>query len=382
MANKYSRYNLQPYVSQYVNPMSVEVNELLRGRYDQNKESKDLIDRTLAQMEVMEGDKAILEGAKEDVRKELASIVEKGNYEDATLQVQDAANSVETNTGLLAARKSMANRKQEIEFQREARMKGIQILDFGHQASKNHVSYYYDKESESFVTDVYEPMSEQQLDYDKEMRDLLVTIKADSDGKGWEGITQHKADKVASLIYQNYLVSDAGAQDMRRLMELDLPQDIDVETRAQLAKNDIMKRIKGLTRQYVYNKVTAKKGDKNQSNGLIDGILKSGTTSTKGLITTTNPIDQSLRLLDLIKNSDKNDGNITQEIKYQQELIDQSVDQFIRRQAGTENASKVEETLRVYQELKNSYNQPGDEKYYELVKMLTINTNKSRISLS
>ena len=30
MANKYSRYQLQPFVSQYVDPQSVQVNDVLR----------------------------------------------------------------------------------------------------------------------------------------------------------------------------------------------------------------------------------------------------------------------------------------------------------------------------------------------------------------
>ena len=54
-------YQLQPFVSQYVDPQSVQVNQVLRQRYDQNKQGKDLIDRTLAQLEVMvEETKALL----------------------------------------------------------------------------------------------------------------------------------------------------------------------------------------------------------------------------------------------------------------------------------------------------------------------------------
>jgi len=40
MANKYSKYKLNPAVSNYVDPGSVKVNELLRARYDQTKRKK------------------------------------------------------------------------------------------------------------------------------------------------------------------------------------------------------------------------------------------------------------------------------------------------------------------------------------------------------
>ena len=56
MANKYSNYELKPYVSTYVNPYSVEVNTILRERYDNNKASVDLIDKTLGSKQVLEGD--------------------------------------------------------------------------------------------------------------------------------------------------------------------------------------------------------------------------------------------------------------------------------------------------------------------------------------
>ena len=45
MANRYSRYQLQPYQSVYVDPQVVNVNKILRQRYDQNKSFKDIIDR-------------------------------------------------------------------------------------------------------------------------------------------------------------------------------------------------------------------------------------------------------------------------------------------------------------------------------------------------
>ena len=47
MANKYSRYELTPYVTPYVNDQSVQINQLLRQRYDQNIASEDLLDSSV-----------------------------------------------------------------------------------------------------------------------------------------------------------------------------------------------------------------------------------------------------------------------------------------------------------------------------------------------
>ena len=97
MANKYSKYEIQPFVSNYVNPASVEVNQILRERFDKNRSGKDLIDRTLNSMEVMQGDQVILQDVKDNVRNILGSVYEQGNYEDAGLLVQDAASFVDGN---------------------------------------------------------------------------------------------------------------------------------------------------------------------------------------------------------------------------------------------------------------------------------------------
>ena len=148
MANKYSKYQITPFVSNYVDPASIQVNEILRERFDKNRAGKDLIDRTLNSMEVMQGDQVILQDVKDNVRNILGSVYEQGNYEDAGLLVQDAASFVDGNSGLLAAKKSMANRQLELDFIKQERMKGNYILDFGGDAVKGHSSYYFDKETE------------------------------------------------------------------------------------------------------------------------------------------------------------------------------------------------------------------------------------------
>ena len=332
-----------------------------------------MIDRTLAQLQVMEGDKALVEDAKKQVKGVLNNVNEQGNYEDAGLAIQDAANHVDQDPGIIAAKKSYENRAMELDFLRKARMEGKQVLDFGQGASENHVPYYFDKNTETFQSNIYEPASEQRLDYDAEMSGLLKTIKADSNGAGWEGITVGKADRVAAMMYGNYLESDAGKQDFRRLVELDLPGSLNDEQKQAMAKKDIMNRLKGFTRQYVYNKVTAPKAGSTATSalGLPLGIMTSGTTSTKG-ITNDKPQLQSLQNLSIIQNTTMSDEDKTARLSFNQGMMDDSVKAYLMNQ-GEAGQDKLDR----WGELQKAHNKPGDEKFFELTKMLTINTYDS-----
>tara|TARA_R100000995_G_scaffold84842_2_gene65160 strand:+ start:1894 stop:4434 length:2541 start_codon:yes stop_codon:yes gene_type:complete len=361
MANKYSKYQITPFVSDYVDPQSVQVNQILRQRFEKNKAGKDLIDRTLNTMEVMPGDQVILEDVKKNVRGMLGSVVEQGNYEDSGLIVQDAASWVDGHKGLYSAKQSMANRQLELNFIKEQRMQGNQVLDFGQDAAKSHSSYYYDTDKESFVADVYEPMSELMLDYDKEMRDLLVTIKPDQYG-GAEGISRAKTDRIASLLYNQYITTNAGIQDMKRLMQLELPQNVEEGERMQLAKKDILNRIRSLTRQYEYSKVTGTGGT--GVPGVVPGTTSSGTQSNALASETTEPVMTSLNNLMLLKSTEnQDDPAIQQQIQLHQQLIENTI-----KKAAKENNDPA-----LYQEweaIQNVLNQPGDEKFAELVNLL------------
>lgn len=311
MANKYSRYQLQDAPSQYVDPKKIEISSMLSERYDKNKQSKDLIDRALAQMDLMEGDKGHLERVKGDVKGMLNSHIEKKDWENSTLVIQDAANVVETDKGLLAAKKSMANRQEELEVIRKARLEGIEMLDFGADRAATHQSYFFDEESETFQSNVYEHASEKKLDYETKMTSLLKTIKADGTD-GWEGITTNKADRVAAMMYANYINSTEGRQDFKRLTQLELPQNLSPEEKADLAKKDIMHRLKGVTRQYVYNKYTVPKGGGNSSNGPIAGWTESTSSSSEGN-KPKNTMARGKDMINLLSNSEDKDNAVLQE---------------------------------------------------------------------
>lgn len=283
MANKYSRYELQPFESLYVDNKQPEIATLLSQRYDQNKQSKDLIERTLSQMQLLDGDKIHGERVKGAVKDMLKSHIDRGDWENSTLVVQDAAQLVTTDAGLIAANESFKIRQAEIQAIRDAKLNGIPMIDFGADYRKTHESYVYDEETDSYVTNIYEPMSEKMLDYRTRKEKMIGRIPADQRGN-FAGVTRGKTNKIANLVLDQY-ISDTheGQQEFRKLVEIDLPQSLPVEERIRLAKNAILEDFKEVARQQEFNKVTAPKGGGGGStvNGLKNGLAMLSTNSTK-----------------------------------------------------------------------------------------------------
>ena len=214
MANKYSKYELQPYVSQYVNPYSVEVSQILSDRWDKNKANIDLIDRTLGSIETMEGDRHHIENAKTGAKDKLRGWIEQGNLEDATLMVSEVMTDVESNRGVKLAQKSMQVRQTELDAINTATLNGIKMLDFGKGASSSHQSYYQDEDG-NMVENVYKPTSQKEHDYDAEMAGLIKGIKAD-----WSGISRSKADAISAEKVKTYLRGMVGQQDFDQLTKI------------------------------------------------------------------------------------------------------------------------------------------------------------------
>tara|TARA_R110002012_G_scaffold4248_4_gene19516 strand:+ start:11795 stop:14215 length:2421 start_codon:yes stop_codon:yes gene_type:complete len=249
MANKYSKYQLRPAVSNYVDPGSVKVNEILRERYDQNKAQKDLLDRTLSGINTLQGDQYIMENAKSDIRNKLSNIVSSGAYEDAGLIIQESITDLAGNKGVKAAQMSYENRQKELDFITKQRQQGIEILDFGKFKGEAHKSYMED-ENGKFVTNVYQPLSEPKLEYDEKMKQLFSSMKSNT----W-GITDANADKHATRMYGAYINSKEGAQDFRRLVELEYDESIPFDKRKEMAEQEIRQRMQTFARAHVHTKV-------------------------------------------------------------------------------------------------------------------------------
>ena len=72
MANKYSKYQLKPFASQYVDPQGDKIMEIYRKRYDQNKQKKNQLDQLYANINsVSTADEGILNQSKEQTKQSL-----------------------------------------------------------------------------------------------------------------------------------------------------------------------------------------------------------------------------------------------------------------------------------------------------------------------
>ena len=280
MANKYSRYELQPFPSLYVDNKRPEIAQLLAQRYDANKTSKDLIDRTLSQLELLDGDKAHLERVKTDVKGALKDHIENQDWENSSLVVHDAAQMVETDAGLIASNKSMQNRQAEITAMREAKLNGIPMLDFGEESRKAHQSYYYDDNAGTYVTNVYEPMMQQQLGYRAKKEDMIGKIPASQRGN-WMGVSRGKTNRTANLMVEQYITdTKEGIQEFQKLVEMDLPQSLPLEERSKMAKAQILMDFKEIARQQEFSRVAGGGGNDDAPRG-----AKPGTTFTSSITT-------------------------------------------------------------------------------------------------
>jgi len=266
MANQYSNYTLAPYVSQYVNPYSVEVNTLLRERFDTNKAQKDKIDATLGAWNTLEGDAHLVDKAKEQTRNKLSQFIEYGNYEDANMTISEVMADLEGDKGLKLAAQSYKIRTDELAWMSEMQVKhGANFLDFGRNDIKNHQSYYKNEDGE-FVENVYQPRNEKEHDYNKAMGSIVGNIRAD-----YTGISRGKADRIAEALIPTYMNSTEGDQDYRQLTQIHGMSH-------EEAVADIRGRLQSLTDQQIHRtKAAAIQGGANKMNG--NGTINKGYTA-------------------------------------------------------------------------------------------------------
>lgn len=241
MATANSKYTLAPIQSSYVNDGGQDVAGLLRQRYDANKQKYDTIERAAKNLDVLAGDQHLKDSAIQGIHDGIADTIRRGNYESAGGDIDSLANSFATNQGLQASSDSYAKRQEELKLQANITAQGGQIIDFGNITDENgnvighksdsHQSYYTDENGKTH-TNVYKGGAEHRLDTAAKMKSLIGTIAKDSSSltrlegdiagflKYGSGVSKRKADRVASDLYESYLSTDEGTQQMRELTEL------------------------------------------------------------------------------------------------------------------------------------------------------------------
>ena len=93
MANKYSRYELKPYIRPYVDDNSVNINKLLRSRYEANLAANDVLDDALQSMTVadFQEDQELANELRTETRGRLENMAERGDYESLGMAVRNEA---------------------------------------------------------------------------------------------------------------------------------------------------------------------------------------------------------------------------------------------------------------------------------------------------
>ena len=295
MANKYSRFQLRPYESNYIDPGSVAVSGVLRKRYDDNRSSYDMLTRAANSINTLEGDRHIKENALKKVESDFQRTIEVGNFENAGRVVSDSTNDFIGNRGLQLAQQSYANRQQELKTIDQLRANGKQVLDFnqvrdtdpnsetfgqitGHRTDA-HSSYYQDPNGGEMIENVYRSGSEMQLDYTQRMESLLAGIAKDGGGsklgpaeiQGFlkymksSGVSRSKANRVVQAALEAYIDSDEGTQDYRRLTEIEGLSDDE-------AKIDMVNRLSAVAEKQIgsvttphYMQIPTSKNDSNSN---------------------------------------------------------------------------------------------------------------------
>ena len=242
MATANSKYSLAPIQSSYVDPGTVQVASILRQRYDENKSKYDMINRAAQNLNVGGGDQHLKDSALQGIQDSIEGTVRRGNFEMAGGTIDDLATDFATNEGLQVANQSYNKRQEELAYQAEMTAKGMQFLDFnavrdengavvGH-AFDTHQSYWTD-ENGKVHKDVYKNGVETQLDYSRKMQQLIGTIAKSGSGlkrlngefagllEYSQGVSGAKADRVAEGLFEAYLESDEGTQQMRKLTDID-----------------------------------------------------------------------------------------------------------------------------------------------------------------
>lgn len=264
MANKYSKFTLQPYTSQYVDDGKVQIAGVLRQRWQENKSNHDKLVRAAGAINVMGKDQEIKDNAIEKVRGDFSGIVENNNYEDALSVVSKSTNEFLTNEGIQTAQQSYQNYIEEQKQANTLRMQGINVLfdeeyikdengnvmydgegrPMTQPKSSSHRSYYQDDVTGKMIKNVYQGTAQAQLNYAPKKQQIIENIATDpvalqrlSSKSGMnpdallgylmygDQVSEEKAMAIADALTDVYLQENEGIQEMRKYMENDLNQN-------------------------------------------------------------------------------------------------------------------------------------------------------------
>ncbi len=320
MANKYSRYELKPYVSQYVDPKWGESTQILRDRWDKNKEKHSQLQQLAAATKVGQGDQHHKDAAIADIQSQFDQTINTGSFENADLIVQDAAFNFMNNDALKASAQSYEWHQKEREMVLKAQAEGKNVLfskttlkneDGSIQRDENdnpiwvdkfsqHSSYYQDPETGQTHVNVYQPEFQEQLPWDEKMAEIVEGIKhqphllekydvSPADVQGYlrygNVTSPEQLEKITRLLHDTYLSTDHGVQQFRYLTQEAIHGETGEHYTPQQAQEEILQQMTGIamkqsTAEFKY--LNDKMWDnmwKNTNNNAQQVDIKGSTTS-------------------------------------------------------------------------------------------------------
>ena len=239
-----------PYQSQYVPTMRPEIAQMLRERYDKNRQETSLVQQMLSSIETRPMDSVFKDEVATKIDDELGSIIESGRYELGSVALMNAQNILQTDKNLLAAQQSYKNRMADLEFL-QSKGQEAPVIDWGKAEWESQASMVMDEESGEYVPNVYQSQATTMYDYGKEKRSMLKTISAD-----WSGISPDKAAVIAESLLNTYLsgTNAIGNQEVQYLSQFQYKDVEDQEKREKTIINKLRQDFQNLTLQYVHQK--------------------------------------------------------------------------------------------------------------------------------
>ena len=157
MANKYSRYQLKPYVSQYVDPQRVAISGMLRQRYERGLEGHTNLVNAASSQKVGAGDQHIKDNVLSAIQKDFEDITKNNNYEDAGRVLANAQNAYLGNEGLQTAVQSYANWENEQKMASEIKMRtGRDVLFDKEYATDDNGNIMYDENNQPIIVNKFD----------------------------------------------------------------------------------------------------------------------------------------------------------------------------------------------------------------------------------
>ena len=245
-------FEFAPVANPYVDMHQAEISKTLADRWTQNRDKYDAMSQAIGSMQVLPEEEWKKTRALTRAEGTLGSVVEGGDWENATMGIRNAINEFAADTDLIQAAESMVLRKEELATQTE--LGEGNYIDFGTTPviDQNTGLIQYDQEGnvieqhkttgyDTAKQGLYQSGTVKRLDHINRARTLMSSIHMDPIGlqnlraiTGVESLTPQDAlsylmsgdelegDKVISVaeaVLPGYAASSEGQQRMRELTE-------------------------------------------------------------------------------------------------------------------------------------------------------------------